>query len=67
MAGAGEAWQGAMLHKPAQGMIQVPISSSGKCKGQTDEPGNSQFYPGSDFRRVLDFEAAPDLPVTSGL
>lgn len=56
-----------MLHKPAQGMIQVPISSSGKCKGQTDEPGNSQFYLGSDFRRVLDFEAAPDLPVTNGL
>lgn len=41
MAGAGEARQVGMLYKPAQGMIQVLISSSGKRKGQTDEPGNS--------------------------
>lgn len=39
MAGAGEARQRRMLHKPAQVMIQVPISSLGNRKGQTDKRG----------------------------
>lgn len=39
MAGAGEAWQGRRLHKPAQVMIQVPIFSLGNRKGQTDKRG----------------------------
>ena len=39
MEGAGEAWPGRMLHKPAQVMIQVPISSLGNRKGQTGKWG----------------------------
>lgn len=35
----GRHWQGRVLHKPAQVMTQVPVSSLGNHKRQTDKRG----------------------------
>lgn len=66
MAGAGEAWEGRMLHQASPSNDSSSCFLLGKIQ-RTDKPENSQFYLSSDFRRVLDFEAAPNLPATSGL